>query len=181
MISPLLRFILVPAVTLALTSGTIVPAQQSGKRRKLPQSRPKAGANRAAAKTQSDQILDSSLRDDPAVESADISITATVKARSLKFDVIPNATVEFPGNPQRNTVWEAERENLPASLQPGVTYRDIGVRLKITSVFSDIDRIVAEALGEVPADSVPAKPEATPPVARATSKGGVQTPRRQRP
>jgi len=37
-------------------------------------------------------------------------------------------------------------------VQPGVTYRDIGIRLTITSIFADIERIVAEALGEVPAN-----------------------------
>jgi hypothetical protein len=73
-----------------------------------------------------------------------------VKARELRFDVVPNPSVEFPGQPARQTVWEAERENLPTPVQPGVTYRNIGIRLKITSIFSDIDRIVAEALGETP-------------------------------
>jgi hypothetical protein len=87
---------------------------------------------------------------DPAAENADISITAHVRARSLKFDTVPNPTVEFPGQPARDTVWEAQRENLPTPVEPGVTYRNIGIRLKITSVFRDIDRIVAEALGEVP-------------------------------
>lgn len=87
---------------------------------------------------------------DPDVENADIAITARVRARSLKFDVVPNPRVEFPGNPARDTVWDAQRENLPTPVQPGVTYRNIGIRLKITSVFRDIDRIVAEALGEVP-------------------------------
>jgi hypothetical protein len=87
---------------------------------------------------------------DPAVENADLAITARVKASSLRFDVVPNPTVEFPGKPQRDTVWEAQRDNLPTPVEPGVTYRNIGIRLKITSVFSDIDRIVAEALGEIP-------------------------------
>jgi hypothetical protein len=90
------------------------------------------------------------LPPDPSVEDADIAITAQVKARSLIFEAVPNPTVEFPGQPQRDTVWEAQRENLPTPVQPGVTYRNIGIRLKITSVFSDIDRIVAEALGEIP-------------------------------
>jgi hypothetical protein len=90
------------------------------------------------------------LPPDPAVNNADISITAHVKARSLKFETVPNPTVEFPGQPARDTVWEAQRENLPTPVEPGVTYRNIGIRLKITSVFRDIDRIVAEALGEVP-------------------------------
>jgi len=87
---------------------------------------------------------------DPSVDNADISITAHLKARSLRFETVPNPTVEFPGQPARDTVWEAQRENLPTPVEPGVTYRNIGIRLKITSVFRDIDRIVAEALGEIP-------------------------------
>ncbi len=63
---------------------------------------------------------------------------------------MPNARVDFTGQPERQTVWEADRENLPDEVRPGVAYRDIGIRLRITSVFADIDRIVAEALGEVP-------------------------------
>jgi hypothetical protein len=90
------------------------------------------------------------LPPDPSVEAADISITGSIKAKSLVFEAVPNPKVEFSGQPARDTVWEATRENLPNSVEPGVTYRNIGVRLKITSVFRDIDRIVAEALGEVP-------------------------------
>ena len=81
---------------------------------------------------------------------ADLSITARVTARELRFEKVPNPTVEFTGRPRRETVWEAERENLPEQVQPGVTYRNIGITLRITSVFADIDRIVAEALGEIP-------------------------------
>ncbi len=81
----------------------------------------------------------------------DLSIDANVTARELLFEVVPTPRVEFPGRPRRDTVWEAERTNLPPQVQPGVTYRDIGIRLKITSVFADIERIVAEALGEIPA------------------------------
>lgn len=90
------------------------------------------------------------LPPDPSVEAADIAITANVRARSLVFETVPNPTVTFPGSHARDTVWEAQRENLPTPVEPGVTYRNIGIRLKITSVFRDIDRIVAEALGEVP-------------------------------
>jgi len=71
--------------------------------------------------------------------------------------------LKFTGQPERKTVWEAERQNLPAQVQPGVTYRNIGIRLKIVSVFADIDRIVAEALGETPiTDNIP------PPAATTT-------------
>ena len=98
------------------------------------------------------------------METADVAITATVTARELLFEVVPNPTVEFPGKPRQDTVWEAERENLPRPVEPGVTYRNIGIRLKIVSRFADIERIVAEALGEVPAtDEVKPQPENTPP------------------
>ena len=101
----------------------------------------------------------------PAAEP-DLSLTAHVTARELRFTKVPNPTVEFPGRPERATVWEADRENLPREVRPGVTYRNVGVRLRITSVFADIDRIVAEALGEVPASD--ATPESAPPPGAAS-------------
>jgi len=98
----------------------------------------------------------------PATDNHDLSITANVTARELLFEVVPNPTVEFSGQPRRDTVWEAERTNLPPQVQPGVTYRDIGIRLKITSVFADIERIVAEALGEIPvSDNKQLEPDAS--------------------
>jgi hypothetical protein len=116
---------------------------------------------------------------DPAVESADVSITATVRARELTFEVVPNPAVEFPGTHKRDTVWDAARENLPPAVQPGVTYRDIGIRLKIVSRFADIDRIVAEALGEVPVtdqvqspDDAQPRPNATPAPPAPQPNGG---------
>jgi hypothetical protein len=99
--------------------------------------------------------------------NADLSITARVTAAEVRFEKVPNPRVDFTGKPERVTVWEAERENLPPQVQPGVTYRNVGITLRITSVFADIDRIVAEALGEVPvnddAQPAPAQPPATPP------------------
>lgn len=95
----------------------------------------------------------------------DIEITANVTARELRFDVVPNPTVEFTGQPERETVWEAERQNLPRPVEPGVTYRNIGIQLKITSRFADIERIVAEALGEVPVTEDAPKETSAPPSA----------------
>jgi Flp pilus assembly protein CpaB len=100
---------------------------------------------------------------DVAPETADLAITAHVTARELRFETVPDVNVEFTGQPKRETEWDAVRENLPRPVQPGVTYRDIGVRLKIVSVFADIDRIVAEALGEVPvSDALPAEKNSSP-------------------
>ena len=109
---------------------------------------------------------------------ADLSITARVTADSLRFEKVPNARVEFTGRPERETVWESERVNLPEQAQPGVTYRDIGITLRITSVFADIDRIVAEALGEVPlreeSQPPPARPSDAPPERPAASTAPPQ-------
>jgi hypothetical protein len=124
------------------------------------------GATPAAAQEKSAQGEGA----DVSADTADLSITATVTARELRFETVPNPTVEFTGQPRRETNWDAQRENLPRPVQPGVTYRNIGIRLKIVSVFADIDRIVAEALGEVPvSDELPPdqkKPEQNQPPAR---------------
>jgi hypothetical protein len=107
-------------------------------------------------------------------DEADLAITANVRARELRFEEVPNASVEFTGRPRRETVWEAERQNLPRPVRPGETYRDIGIRLRIISVFADIDRIVAEALGEVPVEgeregaSPASSPSPTPPTPTPT-------------
>jgi hypothetical protein len=109
----------------------------------------------------------------------DLEITANVTARELRFEVVPDPKVEFTGRPERDTVWEAERQNLPRPVQPGVTYRNIGIQLKISSRFADIDRIVAEALGEVPITDDTPKENATPqpnatPAANPTSPSATQ-------
>ncbi len=144
----------------------------------------RSGARRASPPT---QVRGAQTRPDDA--NADISITARVTADSLLFEKVPNPRVEFPGRPERVTVWEADRENLPQEVRPGVTYRNIGITLRITSVFADIDRIVAEALGEVPVrdearpePAPPASPPAeTPPAVNpeSTSKTPPRTPARR--
>lgn len=164
-------------VLLAVVTASAAPQKKA--------SVPKPAARQSASRTKSTKAKNTPVKEpelrleqlppDPQVENADIAITAHVRARSLKFDAVPNATVVFSGQPDRDTVWEATRENLPTPVQPGVTYRDIGIRLKITSAFKDIDRIVAEALGEVPTETETAqiaepspKPAATARVATAT-------------
>lgn len=134
-----------------VSSVAVSSAQQSN------QSRPPA----APAQTRTNETKSAPIASDPEVQAADIAIIANIKAESLIFEAVPNPKVEFPGTHQRHTVWEAFRDNLPTPVQPGVTYRNIGIRLKITSVFTDIDRIVSEALGEVPVSPSPT-PESQP-------------------
>jgi hypothetical protein len=129
------------AFALACTVSAFAQAQQS----------PSAPVTTTAPAPQTNREADA---------NADLSITARVTARELRFEKVPNPTVEFTGRPRRDTVWEADRENLPAQVRPGETYRNIGITLRITSVFADIERIVAEALGEVPVteDAPPPRP-----------------------
>jgi len=120
--------------------------------------------------------------------ATDVSITARVTADSLRFERVPNPRVEFTGRQRRETAWESERENLPEQVRPGETYRNIGITLRIRSVFADIDRIVAEALGEVPptddapppqppgANTPPATPT-TPPSQAPTNDAATRPPR----
>lgn len=97
------------------------------------------------------------------LQNADVLIIANVTARELKIEIVPDPKVEFPGKPERETLWESDRQNLPASIEPGVTYRNIGIQLRIASRFADIERIVAEALGEIPvSDDSPDKQTAPP-------------------
>lgn len=106
----------------------------------------------------------------------DLEITANVTARELRFEVVPDPKVEFPGQPERETVWEAERQNLPRPVEPGVTYRNIGIQLKISSRFADIERIVAEALGEVPITDDPKRTETAAPEPNAPPANTVASP-----
>lgn len=127
--------------------------QRSGASQQSGQARPETQQATSAAASSSPQPQEPAPQDESknvSTDSADLTITATVTARELRFETVPDAKVEFTGQPRRETEWDAVRENLPRPVQPGVTYRDIGIRLKIVSVFADIDRIVAEALGEVP-------------------------------
>jgi hypothetical protein len=72
-------------------------------------------------------------------ENADIEFTADVKARELRFEDVPEPEVKFPGHPDRESAWGADRENLPDEVEPGVTYRDPKVRLRVASRLVDAE------------------------------------------
>lgn len=88
------------------------------------------------------------------IAGADIAITAGVSARELRFDQVGELKVEFPGFPNRQTVWEEERQNISRPARAGVTYRDIGSQLRIISRFSALDRLIAQALDGIAAPKV---------------------------
>ena len=82
----------------------------------------------------------------PANTEPDVALLATVHAKQLQFDVVPDVKVTFPDQAKNQTVWHSDRTNLPQQVQPHVIYRDIGIRLTITSTLPDIEKIVDEAL-----------------------------------
>lgn len=72
-------------------------------------------------------------------ENPDIEFTADVKAKELRFEEVPETEVRFSGNPERESASGTDRENLPAEVEPGVTYRDPEVRLRIASALARDD------------------------------------------
>lgn len=85
-----------------------------------------------------------------AAPPADITIIANVRAKELRFTFVPKVTVHFTGSVNgipNVTVHKTDRHNLPEEVQPNVTYRDIGIRLTITSTLANIEQILDEVLG----------------------------------
>jgi hypothetical protein len=62
------------------------------------------------------------------IAQPDIEMGATVRAKRLRFHGKPETEVRFDGQPDIDCVSGSERENLPETVEPGVTYRDIRVR-----------------------------------------------------
>jgi hypothetical protein len=71
----------------------------------------------------------------------DISISASVTAREVTFEKIPEGEVRLVG---RDTLHFVRRTNLPDFLVPSVTYRDIGVQLLIET---SLEQIISTMLG----------------------------------
>jgi hypothetical protein len=66
------------------------------------------------------------------IAQPDIEMGATVRAKRLRFHGQPETEVRFEGGPEIDCVSGSERENLPETVEPGVTYRDIKVRWRAT-------------------------------------------------
>jgi hypothetical protein len=166
----ILSYVLCLAFSLLLFGDSAI-GQQPGKKRPVPTQRLQPGKSeqKKEPKIPAMPILPD-IRNDPDFQAADVAIVANVTMEELRFDAVPNPTVDFIGKPKTATIWHTDRFNLPDQVQPGVTYRNVGIRLKITSRLADIDRIVAEALGEVPLNDENGQKESAP-AARRISDG----------
>jgi autonomous glycyl radical cofactor GrcA len=111
----------------------------------------------------------------------DVLILANITAKELRFDAVPNVKVDFPGTQKRTNIWVTQRQNLPDKVEPGVTYRDVGLQLRISTRFADIEQIVRDELRDSGAsgsvNSIPVTSDA------AVSKVNVsdQKPRTDKP
>ncbi len=81
----------------------------------------------------------------PSNDGPELELVATVRAKALRFDVVPRTQVAFQGTGKRKTAWKTERVNLPMHPQPGVTYRDVAVRLTLTSDIQELGALLREA------------------------------------
>ncbi len=145
--SPWLAFGL---LTLILTSSGSAVAQNRARQTRAKQAPPPARAQSTQEPAAPPMPLLPDIRNQPDVQDADVAIVANITIKELRFDAVPNPKVEFLGKDKTTTLWHADRYNLPDRVEPGVTYRNVGIQLKIISTLADIDRIVSEALGEIP-------------------------------
>jgi len=79
------------------------------------------------------------------IEEPDVEIGARARARGLRFRSRPQTHVELHGEVTERgrrredveTASGSERENLPAEVEPGVTYRDVDIRWRATARLRD--------------------------------------------
>jgi hypothetical protein len=89
-----------------------------------------------------------SQREDEA-PAPEIEAAATVKAKKLRFERVPETEVRFPGSDEERSGSHTERENLPDEVEPGVTYRDVKVHWGAGAAFrAEVAPEVAEAMAE---------------------------------
>ena len=77
----------------------------------------------------------------------DLEIGATARAKSIRFDKVPETKITFPGSDQDRSGSHTERENLPDEIEPGITYQDVTVRWRAgAAVRAEVAEEVADEL-----------------------------------
>jgi hypothetical protein len=74
-----------------------------------------------------------------------VELVATVQARVLRFERVPELAALFRGGDPGSTAWRAERVNLPRHPVAGVTYRDVSVRVTLTTPLDDLEPLLRAA------------------------------------
>jgi hypothetical protein len=65
--------------------------------------------------------------------AADIELVASVQADELRFDEPPETEVRFFGEPGHESASGSDRTNLPETVEPGVTYRNVRIDYRLAS------------------------------------------------
>jgi hypothetical protein len=64
----------------------------------------------------------------PEDEVPDVDVSTWVRAKELRFGIVPEVKIWFAGEPGFRASSRTEKENLPDDVEPGVTYRDAEAR-----------------------------------------------------
>ncbi|WP_186404286.1 hypothetical protein [[Actinomadura] parvosata] len=67
----------------------------------------------------------------------DVEITASAKARELRFHAPPQVSVHATAEPTGECAWGSDRTNLPDQVEPHVTYRDIHIDFRLAARLTD--------------------------------------------
>jgi hypothetical protein len=77
-------------------------------------------------------------------DNADITVTARVRARQLRFTEVPQTRTKFTGTPGHGSASGSDRANLPGRVEEDVTYHDVWVDYWLAAAL----RYPAEAAGQ---------------------------------
>ncbi len=75
----------------------------------------------------------------------DLEIAATVRADEVRFECKPQVRIGVHANVPTSAEIVSEREHLPDTLEPGVTYRNFGVHWRAAAYLEDPDSPYWEA------------------------------------
>ncbi len=80
-----------------------------------------------------------------AVKEPRVELVVTFAARSLVFEELPRIRMAFGGPGPRRAAWQVERTNLPTRVERGVEYRDVKVRLTLSSTVDEFEALIEDA------------------------------------
>jgi hypothetical protein len=69
----------------------------------------------------------------------DVEMKFSVRAKELRFECKPDVDVVAFADSPSTAESQSERENLPAEVEPGVTYRDVAVRWRAAVCLGEPD------------------------------------------
>jgi hypothetical protein len=73
-------------------------------------------------------------------DEPDVEIAAAVRADEVRFECKPYVDIVAYADSPAEAESVSERDNLPDDLEPGVTYRNLGVRWRLAARLQDPDK-----------------------------------------